>query len=721
MNRPELDRRSFLGGLAGVGGTSSVGPATGSEDGPASPAFSLPGIESRHHVKWQFSGGEETTIYPTVVADGTVVTIVRRPRHEQEENDDATANRPRFDLVGLSKADKSVQWRHEFREYPSLPELVDGAVLLQTQQRVQAFDVTTGEKRWTFEQENYRAGNPLIADGRVFVTALEEGPDSEVILHALDVSDGETEWKQPYGGENGSPLIARHVENGVLYAGGDRNVIAVNTSDGSEQWRATVGQDRPRILERQGDALYVWVQNALVALEARSGAERWRKTFESLTIHQFRGAVTDGTVFVWGQKLLALNARTGARRWTFDPWKGTSVPEEERGHAPAVVTVEDGTVYTGVGEQLYAVDADSGAKRWEWTTDTRFHDYWGGISDGIVYALGEQAVYGLDANSGNERWTYQLDERVYWTEIEGGDLFFGTESGTLYAVDRPSPLVTAPVATLFGAATSGPGLAVLGLAGVGVLAAGYRRKQRAARPDVELGRLGRLGTGPLTETYRKRVQTADGTAVVAETQLTERADEQTAAEFAEGVERWADLDVSGVLPIQEYGTDPRPWFETPYAEGGSLADCWPVAAVQRVEAVSAAARTLHAAHDEGVVHGTLSPASVFLPSPGRGENARVGGWFLSDSVVESPAGYAAPEQPDEQTPQTDVYRLAALGYHLLTGVVPTAEPTLPSALNPALPSEVDDVLMTGLAADPEDRHESALKFDDLFRWAALER
>lgn len=725
MNRRELElnRRSFLGGVAGAGGASAVGVGdstdVGVADGPSSPAFSIPGLDGRHHVRWQFSSGEEGTVFPPAVVDGTVVTVVRR---EDDGGDETIDDENRFKLVALSKADKSERWQRKFEGYPSIPTVVGETVLLQTDERLLAFDASTGDERWTFEKPIYRTSQLLIADGHVFVTAIEDqdGSDPETQIHVLDARDGTERWMKSYNRtEQSYSASARLIADETLYLNNGPELLAVDTETGEVQWRREFPRERPDPVERNGETLYVWAQNTLIAVEAEGGSERWRKSFSGAEIYRFQGATTDGTVFVWGRKLFALNERTGKRRWAFDVENGLAADENIDIN---IVTVADGTVYTSVGTQFYAIDASNGEKRWEFDAGRRLHAYWGGVADGLVYVMGEKEVYAFDADSGEERWKYRPGgEQVFWMQLEGGSAYFATNVGTLYAVDRPSPFATAPIATLLGLATSGPGLAALGLAGVGVLAAGYRHRQRTAKPNVELGRLGRLETGPLTETYRKRVQTPDGHAVVTETQLTERADEETAAEFSEAVERWADLDVTGVLPIRAYGADPRPWFETPYAAGGSLADGWSVAAVQRVEAVSAAARTLHAAHEEGAVHGKLSPASVYLPNPGDGENARVGGWFLPDSVTEPSEGYAAPEQPDEEDRRTDVYRLAAFGYHLLTGVVPAPEPQKPSSLNPALSEKVDEVLLTGLATDPEDRYESALKFDDLFRWATLER
>jgi hypothetical protein len=40
-------------------------------------------------------------------------------------------------------------------------------------------------------------------------------------------------------------------------------------------------------------------------------------------------------------------------------------------------------------------------------------------------------------------------------------------------------------------------------------------------------------------------------------------------------------------------------------------------------------------------------------------------------------------------------------------------------VDPALPSELDDVILRGMAETPADRYESVVKFDDALRWAAF--
>jgi serine/threonine-protein kinase len=318
--------------------------------------------------------------------------------------------------------------------------------------------------------------------------------------------------------------------------------------------------------------------------------------------------------------------------------------------------------------------------------------------------------------------------------------------------------VTAPVETATEFATTSPGLGLLGLLGAGLLGVGYRRAKRRAKTgrhdsDLELGRLACLDSGPLAETYLKRVRTPDGPQLVAETRLTESAGADTRRAVAEAVENWADLGADGpgggILPVRDFGTEPEPWFETPYLAGGSLSDSWPLSHRERVEVASAVARALHVAHREGVVHGRLAPRHV-LRGAADGANrrrvgdpeVRVGGWFLADALAGARGEsdpYAPPEvrNGSDESVAGDVYRAGALAHHLLTGAVPspspeseidsdsTSEPDASSESGrPATagrPDELDAVLNRALAADPEARHDSTLAFDDEFRWAALDR
>lgn len=136
---------------------------------------------------------------------------------------------------------------------------------------------------------------------------------------------------------------------------------------------------------------------------------------------------------------------------------------------------------------------------------------------------------------------------------------------------------------------------------------------------------------------------------------------------------------------------------------GSL-DKWRVSLL--LAGVRGLVTTLERLHRLGVSHRNLSPESIIVT--GRGQ------WALRDLGLaavpfrpgERPESYQAPEQAagsrlPKPSPATDVYQLAAVLYHLVTGRIPGRNS--PPARHEGLPGPVTDIIAAALAARPADR------------------
>ncbi len=156
----------------------------------------------------------------------------------------------------------------------------------------------------------------------------------------------------------------------------------------------------------------------------------------------------------------------------------------------------------------------------------------------------------------------------------------------------------------------------------------------------------------------------------------------------------AALDHPGIVPVHDAGLDARgrPWFTMPLVSGTSLSVVLALArdgqggwSRERVLGVLQKTCEIVAyAHARGVVHRDLKPANVMLGAFGE---VLVLDWGLAllsqgeqhtrrGTLVGTPA-YMPPEQAAgehaEIGPQSDVYAVGAILYHLLAGRAPYAE------------------------------------------------
>ncbi len=155
----------------------------------------------------------------------------------------------------------------------------------------------------------------------------------------------------------------------------------------------------------------------------------------------------------------------------------------------------------------------------------------------------------------------------------------------------------------------------------------------------------------------------------------------------------------------------------------------------------AIARTLHiaeqmcaalaAAHARGLIHRDIKPQNILLTSDGRARLTDFGIVRLVDGdaltrsgIVLGTADYLSPEQArgDRLGPQSDLYSLGVVIFEMLTGAPPftgekpvdiamrhatEAVPPI-TALNPALPRDLEALVRRAVEHDPKRRYRSAV-------------
>ncbi len=151
----------------------------------------------------------------------------------------------------------------------------------------------------------------------------------------------------------------------------------------------------------------------------------------------------------------------------------------------------------------------------------------------------------------------------------------------------------------------------------------------------------------------------------------------------------------------------------------------PYAEAEATEVVLKLADALATLHSTGLAHRDLTPDNVWLHS----DRVLLGGVLLGmDAMPDHRVGttppisrYAAPEHHIPQTrltPRADVYGLAAILYHLLTGAAPIAASARAKGvplkavrqLNPQASARIAQLVMKGLAMEARHRPATALEF-----------
>ena len=217
--------------------------------------------------------------------------------------------------------------------------------------------------------------------------------------------------------------------------------------------------------------------------------------------------------------------------------------------------------------------------------------------------------------------------------------------------------------------------------------------------------------------------------------------------FRREAEAAASLDHPGIVPIHEVGErDGSCYFSMKFVEGGQLDEVArrePMPIRRAVELIAKVARTVHYAHEHGILHRDIKPGNILLDANGEPHLTDFGLARLVESessvtqtldVLGTPS-YMAPEQAVGNNAAvssvTDVYGLGAVLYQLLTGHPPFAggatyetikllldtEPRQPRSVESENRSRSFNDLLKCLEKDPKRRYSSALALaEDLERW-----
>jgi serine/threonine-protein kinase len=290
----------------------------------------------------------------------------------------------------------------------------DGRVYLALRNtRIVALDAKTGERRWRMMLPGKSHGDvaPTFAGGRLFAATFD-GP-----LLALDAKTGEELWRF-----DGGPITDAHRHS------------CPNLTNNKGSY---AGLTSPALVS-DGLVVFGLVGGLAVALDAKTGEERWRQTTcGALVAPPTRSRDAIVLSEAWGE-VRAVRPNDGSVLWQ------TRI---HGNHADSVVALPSGDVL--LSENLggvYRYSPASGRRLWGFDTDAPSRLAY---DDGFVY-LGSfnKEILALDVATGREAWRVTAGNLVQAGPLVVGDtVVVGASDKRVYIVDKTSGKVREKVKT----------------------------------------------------------------------------------------------------------------------------------------------------------------------------------------------------------------------------------------------------------------------------------
>jgi serine/threonine protein kinase/tetratricopeptide (TPR) repeat protein len=284
----------------------------------------------------------------------------------------------------------------------------------------------------------------------------------------------------------------------------------------------------------------------------------------------------------------------------------------------------------------------------------------------------------------------------------------------------------------------------------GVRVADRKKTTQSARMLADFGdyalleEIGRGGQGVVYRAYQKSLNRTVALKVIG---LGPWTTEAHLKRFRREAEAAASLEYPCIVPVYEVGErDGSCYFSMKFVEGGQLDEVvkrTPMTIRRAVELIAKLARTVHYAHEHGILHRDIKPGNILLDAQGEPLLTDFGlaGLMEAESTITrtldvmGTPSYMAPEQAAGEhtklSKATDIYGLGAVLYQLLTDHPPFAgrttyetirlllntEPRQPRLWNRKIDRELSTICLKCLEKDPKRRYPSALALaEDLEHW-----
>lgn len=255
----------------------------------------------------------------------------------------------------------------------------------------------------------------------------------------------------------------------------------------------------------------------------------------------------------------------------------------------------------------------------------------------------------------------------------------------------------------------------------------------------ELGEI--LGFGGMSEVHRARDTRLHRDVAVKVLRADLARDPNFYLRFRREAQNAAALNHPAIVAVYDTGeadtpAGPVPYIVMEFVDGVTLRDIvqteGPMPPQRAIEVIADACQALNFSHQHGIIHRDVKPANIMISKNNAVKVmdfgiaraiADAGHNVTQTAAVIGTAQYLSPEQARGEAvdARSDVYSLGCVLYEILTGDAPFVgdspvavayqhvreDPVPPSQRNPAIPADLDAVVLKALAKNPDNRYQTA--------------
>ncbi len=321
------------------------------------------------------------------------------------------------------------------------PVVADGVVVVSVADRaggnrggLVALELATGVERWRYTTPYPTSNAPAIESG-IVVVGLGNGE-----LHAVDLADGAPRWI--FDAADGLPMLesslwaAPTIADGVVYVALQGAFTAIDLATGDEVWRHDRTNNYPwlgslaAVAIADGTALAAFNRDdGLVGASAATGSQTWANTSGATVAINATPIVDNGVVYLANARgeVSAAELATGRMIWT----RATATGGFDWGYTiTAAPALAGGRLFVpSQWDDLIALDADTGAELWRYTTT-------GGPLNFAHYRSTQAGFAASPVVTGDLVWIGRPDGKLVALDVADGAERFSTQLG--------APIVSAP-------------------------------------------------------------------------------------------------------------------------------------------------------------------------------------------------------------------------------------------------------------------------------------